>query len=108
MSDAMQVAQKRRQEYKNSIAEMEKEIAELQELIADLDSFIEFGDALLTNGSDAVDARPNPDAISAPVQKNSSAFQSVPSKKPSVSSVTPASSDTNEQISKALAQRANG
>lgn len=105
MSDAMQVAQKRRQDYKNSIAEMEKEIAELQELIADLDSFIEFGDALLSNGSDATTPNKAPDAISAPVQKPAAETRGAASKKPSVTAV---GSDTNEQISKALAQRANG
>lgn len=52
MSDAMQVAHQRRKDYQNSIARKETEIAELKELIADLDSFMEFGEALLTEGSD--------------------------------------------------------
>lgn len=47
MSDAMQVAQKRRTDYKNAIARKTNEIAELNELIADLDNFIGFGEALL-------------------------------------------------------------
>lgn len=103
MSDAMRVAQKRRQEYKTSIAEMEKEIAELQELIADLDSFIEFGDALLSNVPAEAGAVSHPDAVSDPIQKGDA--RSSQSKKPSGPSAV---SDTNEQISKALAQRANG
>ena len=47
MSDAMQVAQQRRTDYKNAIAKKQQEIAELTELVADLDSFIDFGEALL-------------------------------------------------------------
>jgi len=105
MSDAMRVAQKRRQEYKTSIAEMEKEIAELQELIADLDSFIEFGDALLSNSTEDTAAASHPDAVSEPIQKAPSDRRDAQVKKPTVASVA---SDTNEQISKALAQRANG
>ena len=99
MSDAMQVAKQRRQDYKKSIADMEKEIAELQELIADLDSFIEFGDALLTNGPEEVVAKSPVDAISAPFPKAVSSAPDLP-KRPAAPS-----SDTNEQISKALAQR---
>ena len=105
MSDAMRAAQKRRQEYKASIAEMEKEIAELQELIADLDSFIEFGDALLSNSPGDAAAISHPDAVSDPIRKASDETRDPQAKKPTVSSVV---SDTNEQISKALAQRANG
>ncbi len=101
MSDAMQVAKQRRQDYKKSIAEMEKEIAELQELIADLDSFIEFGDALLTNGPDEVATDPAPDAISTPFPKAVAGPTDMPKRKPA------APTDTNEQISKALAQRSN-
>ena len=49
MSDAMQIAHKRRKDYSAEIAKKEAEIAELHELIADLDSFIEFGEALVGN-----------------------------------------------------------
>ena len=49
MTDAMQIAQQRRQSYLTAIARKESEIAEMNELIADLDSFIEFGEALVGN-----------------------------------------------------------
>ncbi len=49
MSDAMQVAQQRKNEYTKAIAKKEEEIAELKEMIADLDSFMEFGKELLGN-----------------------------------------------------------
>ena len=101
MSDAMQVAKQRRQDYKKSIAEMEKEIAELQELIADLDSFIEFGDALMTNGPEEAATNTTPDAISAPFPKAVADTADIPKRQPATTS------DTNEQISKALAQRSN-
>jgi hypothetical protein len=101
MSDAMQVAKQRRQDYKKNIVEMEKEIAELHELIADLDSFIEFGDALMTDGSEKASATAAPDAISAPFPKAVADAPEMPKRK------TAAPSDTNEQISKALSQRAN-
>ncbi|MGI9391496.1 MAG: hypothetical protein ACR2O1_15675 [Boseongicola sp.] len=54
MSDAMQVAQQRRTDYKAAIAKKNNEIAELNELIADLDSFIEFGEALLDEKTEKV------------------------------------------------------
>lgn len=47
MSDAMQVAQQRRNGYQKSIAQKETEIAELKEYIEDLDNFLEFGQSLL-------------------------------------------------------------
>ncbi|MGR3513212.1 MAG: hypothetical protein ACU0GG_10635 [Paracoccaceae bacterium] len=49
MTDAVKVAQNRRDEYKKDIATKEAEIAELKELIGDLDSFIEFGEALVND-----------------------------------------------------------
>ena len=54
MSDAMQVAQQRRTDYKTAITKKNNEIAELNELIADLDSFIEFGEALLDEKTEKV------------------------------------------------------
>lgn len=47
MSDAMQVAEQRRKEYKMAISKKENEIVELKERIEDLDNFIEFGQALV-------------------------------------------------------------
>ena len=47
MSDAMQVADQNRKNYKKAIAQKEAEIAELREMIVDLDNFIEFGNSLL-------------------------------------------------------------
>ncbi|MEM7719249.1 MAG: hypothetical protein AAF222_08580 [Pseudomonadota bacterium] len=52
MSDALNVAKQRREDYKKDIARKEAEIEELNELIGDLDSFIEFGEALVKDGDD--------------------------------------------------------
>lgn len=49
MSDAMQVAQQRRDGYLKAIAQKETEIAELKESLEDLDNFLEFGQSLLGN-----------------------------------------------------------
>lgn len=49
MSDAMQVAQQRRDGYLKAIAQKETEITELKESLEDLDNFLEFGQSLLGN-----------------------------------------------------------
>jgi len=57
MSDALKVAEQRRNEYKMAITKKENEIVELKERIEDLDNFLEFGQALVANGGDASSAR---------------------------------------------------
>ena len=52
MSDALQVAEQRRKEYKMAISKKENEIVELKERIEDLDNFIEFGQALVAKGGE--------------------------------------------------------
>ena len=52
MSDAIQVAEQRRKEYKMAISKKENEIVELKERIEDLDNFIEFGQALVGKDDD--------------------------------------------------------
>lgn len=49
MSDAMNVAQQRRDGYLKAIAQKESEIAQLKEHLEDLDNFLEFGQSLLGN-----------------------------------------------------------
>ena len=63
MADALQIANQRRQNYKDAIAQKEAEIAELRNLISELDDFIEFGDALVSNGPSAKPAQSEPDAV---------------------------------------------
>lgn len=62
MSDAMQVAEQRRNDYKMAISKKENEIVELKERIEDLDNFIEFGQALVAKGDE------KPRKVSRPVQ----------------------------------------
>ena len=92
MADALEVANKRRQDYKEAISKKEAEIAELRELITELNEFIEFGDALVASGpvdSASVESAPvetaaaaEPDAISPATPKDENVRVAVKSRNP--------------------------
>lgn len=96
MSDAMQVAQQRKNEYTKAIAKKEEEIAELKEMIADLDSFMEFGKELL--GSQPEKAK----VVSRPVVSKP-APQAAPARDPDDEW---GSDDPKQSIARVLSQRA--
>ena len=87
MADALEVANKRRQDYKEAISKKEAEIAELRELITELNEFIEFGDALIASGPVASTPAEStttaePDAISPATPKDESVRVAVKSRNP--------------------------
>ncbi len=82
MADALQVANQRRQDYKDAIAKKETEIAELRELITELNEFIEFGDALVAGGPATSPAHSEPDAVTPPTPKDEPVRVSVKSRNP--------------------------
>lgn len=53
MTDAMQVARERRQQYEDQIAQKQDEIQQLEAMIGDLDNFLAFGQELIGTGDTA-------------------------------------------------------
>lgn len=111
MSDAMQVAQQRRDGYLKAIAQKETEIAELKEHLEDLDNFLEFGQSLLGNDPAAAAApaaartvvsRP---AVSRPIQP-AKAEEKKPEAKSNDDDEWGSEDEPKESIARVLASRA--
>lgn len=110
MSDAMQVAQQRREGYLKAIAQKETEIAELKEHLEDLDNFLEFGQSLLGN-TPAADAKPaartvvSRPAVSRPIQPAKAADEKVENKSNDDDDEWGSDDAPKESIARVLASR---
>ena len=98
MADALQVANQRRQGYKDAIAKKEAEIAELRDLISELNDFIEFGDALVASGPITDEPRTAPDAIGPATPKD-------PASQPAGKPAPMSAEDNKKHLARVISQR---
>ncbi len=74
MTDALDIAKRRKSEYQAEITKKKAEIVELEEMIGDLESFVEFGQELIGRPAKAAEPKTKPtsqikEVVATPAEK---------------------------------------